>query len=260
MSTPVQRKQFADTLATQKQWQGSLLSVGKFQLMAYMPKAFAPTESLTIYIEGDGLAWISATRVSRDPTPTDPVALRLALAQPEGAVAYLGRPCQYVDAEVSHCSSRYWTDARFSSDVVVATDMAVESIKRRFGARHLTLVGYSGGGAVAALVAAKRHDVNRLITVAGNLNPAAWVDFHHLAPLAGSQNPSQNVNALRGVDQQHLVGERDENVTPELVRSFAALFPERERPTVTVVPDFDHHCCWVEQWPLLWRNVNARTE
>jgi dienelactone hydrolase len=260
LSTPAQRKQFADTLAAQKQWQGSLLCVGKFQLMAYMPSVPAPTANLTIYIEGDGLAWITGARVSRDPTPSDPIALRLALAQPEGAAAYLGRPCQYVDAEASNCSSRYWTEARFSSDVVVATDMAIEAIKKRFGARQLTLVGYSGGGAVAALVAGKRRDVNRLITVAGNLNPAAWVGFHHLAPLAGSQNPAENVNTLQGVAQRHLVGERDHNVTPELVRSFAALFPESERPSVTVVPGFDHRCCWVERWPLLWRNINARTE
>jgi hypothetical protein len=67
------------------------------------------------------------------------------------------------------------------------------------------------------------------------------------------------VNGLQGVAQWHLVGERDDNVTPELVRSFAALFPERERPSVRVVPGFDHRCCWVEQWPLLWRKINART-
>jgi len=260
LPTSAGRRQFADTLAAQKQWHGSLLYVEKFQLMAYMPNALAPTASLTIYIEGDGLAWITGARVSRDPTPSDPVALRLALAQPEGAAAYLGRPCQYVDAVASNCSSRYWTQARFSSDVVEATDMAIESLKKRFGARHLTLVGYSGGGAVAALVAGKRRDVDRLITVAGNLNPVAWVGLHHLAPLTGSLNPADNVNRLRGVAQRHLVGGRDENITPELVRSFAALFPESERPRVTVVPGFDHRCCWVEQWPLLWRNINARTE
>jgi dienelactone hydrolase len=257
LSSYAERKQFADTLAAQRQWQGSLLGVGKFQLMAYMPKALAPTANLTIYIEGDGLAWIAGARVSRDPTPSDPIALRLALAQPEGAVAYLGRPCQYVDAEASNCSSRYWTEARFSSDVVAATDMAVESIKHRFAARHLTLVGYSGGGAVAALVAGRRRDVIRLITVSGNLDPAAWVRFHHLAPLAGSLNPAENVNTLRGVAQRHLVGEQDDNVTPELVRSFAALFPESERPSVTVVPGFDHRCCWVERWPLLWRDIDG---
>jgi dienelactone hydrolase len=255
LATPAQRKQHADTLAGQHHWRGLLLRAGEFELVAYMPDSLAPATDLTIYIEGDGLAWITATRASRDPTPLDPLALRLALAQPEGAAAYLGRPCQYVDAELSHCRSRYWTEARFSSDVVVATDTAVELLRERFGARSLTLVGYSGGAAVAALVAGKRRDVHRLITVAGNLDPAAWAEFHHLAPLAGSQNPADSVTALQGVAQTHLVGERDTNVTPQLVRLFAALFPENEHLSVTVVPGFDHHCCWVQQWPSLWRNI-----
>jgi dienelactone hydrolase len=258
LSTPVQRKQFADMLAARRQWGGSLLNVGSFQLMAYMPDVPVPTERLTIYIEGDGLAWITGDRVSRDPTPADPLALRLALAQPDGAAAYLGRPCQYVDAQASNCSSRYWAEARFSSDVVAATDVAIESIKQRFGARYLTLVGYSGGGTVAALVAEKRRDVDCLVTVAGNLDPAAWVGLHQLAPLAGSENPADHVNALRGVVQRHMVGSRDENVTPALVLSFAALFPVGERPGVTVVPGFDHHCCWAEYWPSLWRSISER--
>jgi dienelactone hydrolase len=257
-STPAQRQRFADRLAEHSYWQGSLVSGGPFELMAYLPTSISPAARLSIYIEGDGLAWITSSEVSHDPTPSDPMALRLALAQPDGAAAYLGRPCQYVDAQVSHCSSRYWAQARFSPDAVAATDMAIDSIKKRFGAQTLTLVGYSGGGAIAALVAGRRHDVERLITVAGNLDTAAWVHLHHLAPLAGSLNPADDVQALEGVAQWHLVGERDDNVTPALVRSFAARFPPAERPSVTVVPGFDHHCCWVQQWPTLWRDMNAR--
>jgi dienelactone hydrolase len=256
--TPAQRKHDADTLAVQKQWQGSTISAGKFQLMAYLPTNVAPTERLTIYIEGDGLAWITASQPSRDPTPLDPLALRLALAQPEGAAAYLGRPCQYVDAEVSHCSPRYWTDARFAPEVIGATNAAIDVLKQRAGARRLTLVGYSGGGAVAALVAGRRSDVERLITVAGNLNPAAWAAAHGLAPLRDSLNPADNVSALQGIAQWHLVGGKDDNITPELTRSFAALFAERARPTVIVESEFDHRCCWVEQWPVLWRKLNAQ--
>jgi dienelactone hydrolase len=258
LSTPVQRKQLADGLAEKRQWQGIRLDVGRFQLMAYMPQVLAPTASLVIYIEGDGLAWITSSQISRDPTPSDPVALRLALAQPDGSAAYLARPCQYVDAHADSCNSRYWTDARFAAEVVAATDAAIDLIEQRFAARSLTLVGYSGGGAVAVLVAARRRDVTRLITVAGNLDTTAWVGLHHLVPLTGSENPADNVSTLRGIAQTHLVGERDANVTPDLVGAFAALFPLNERPRVTVVPGFDHHCCWADQWPMLWHNIDGR--
>jgi dienelactone hydrolase len=258
LSTFAQRKQHAAVLAARKQWQESRLSPGALPLVAYLPRAPAPTVRLTIYIEGDGLAWITGDQVSRDPTPADPVALRLALAQPDGAAAYLGRPCQYVDAQASHCASRFWTEARFSAEVVVATDLAIDSIKNRFGARQLTLVGYSGGAAVAALVAAQRRDVDRLVSVSGNLNPAAWTAWHHLAPLVGSQNPADHVRELQGIAQWHLVGERDMNVTPALVRAFVAAFPQDERPPVMVVPGFDHHCCWTDRWPELWRDLDAR--
>lgn len=35
-------------------------------------------DTLRVYIEGDGLAWISKTEQSLDPTPLNPLALRLA--------------------------------------------------------------------------------------------------------------------------------------------------------------------------------------
>jgi len=30
-----------------------------------------------------------------------------------------------------------------------------------------------------------------------------------------------------------------------------ARFPQAHRPTMQVVPGFDHACCWVQQWPTL---------
>jgi len=39
-------------------------------------------------------AWLAVPRPSQDPTPVDPLALRLALVQPTGNAAYLARPCQ----------------------------------------------------------------------------------------------------------------------------------------------------------------------
>ena len=96
----------------------------------------------------------------RDPTPVNPLALQLALRDPSGAAVYLARPCQFVAApDKRECARAYWTEQRFSPAVIAASLEAISQLKQRYGAQRLVLVGYSGGGAVASLVAAQRGDV-----------------------------------------------------------------------------------------------------
>jgi len=256
--TPAQRLAHADQLASAQGWQGLTLtapvpsrSPGQeaFSFKAYAPAVPAHVDTLSIYIEGDGLAWLTPDQPSDDPSPVDPLALRLALAQPHGTAAYLARPGQFnAPAPSTVCPPDYWTDRRFAPEVIDATNAAIDQLKARFAARHLVLVGYSGGGAVAALAAARRSDVARLITVAGNLDHRNWTTLHRLRPLSGSLNPADEIGALQQIPQWHLVGALDENVTPDLVRGFAALFPADRRPQVSVIDGFDHRCCWVQRW------------
>ena len=161
---PEARRQHAVQLAAAQGWRGLSIQVPGFALQAFglqgltldtqsFPlQAFVPSRefragTLVVYLEGDGLAWISGATPSADPTPRDPLALRLALAHPGGQAVYLGRPCQYGDAERSGCAMRYWTNARFAEPVVQAMSQAVDQLKARHGARALVLVGYSGGTA-----------------------------------------------------------------------------------------------------------------
>jgi len=254
--SPAARQRQAEELAAQHHWQAETIDSGRFPLRVFRPIRPVPDRVLTVYIEGDGFAWRTRTQPSADPTPIDPVALRMALAQPEGNAVYLGRPCQYGGADAADCPARYWTDHRFAPEVIDATNRAVDSVKQRFGAQSLTLVGYSGGAAVAALLAERRHDVARLITVAGNLDPRTWVAFHQLAPLDGSLDPIDEAGALSGVQQWHFGGGKDEVVPPSLITAFARRFPEGQRPTVRIEPDYDHHCCWADDWPRLWREAH----
>jgi dienelactone hydrolase len=251
----VERRTAAEMLATRQGWQSIQIPAGQFELAAFLPARPELARHLTLYFESDGFAWVSGTQASVDPTPNNPIALRLALAQPEGNAVYLARPCQYVDAEISACSRRYWTDLRFAPEVIAATDSAVDILKQKFAATRLTFVGYSGGAAVAALVAARRNDVVRLITVAGNLDHRAWTAYHHLSPLTGSQNPIDERERLQPIRQFHFAGGKDTLIPPSLIDSYADLFPEKSRLTVQVEPTFDHHCCWVENWPRLWRKA-----
>lgn len=258
--TPDQRRAHADALAHEHGWTASQIPAGAFVLTAYAPTPLrVPAGTLTVYLEGDGLAWLHAGQPSADPTPRDPLALRLALRHPAGAApaVYLARPCQYAHAAAGACPSRYWTGERFAADVVEATSAAIDRLKERFGADRLVLVGYSGGAAVAALVAARRTDVGGLVSVAGNLDLRAWVRHHALPELKGSLDPADAAPALARIPQVHFTGERDAVVPPRVAASYAGRFPAAQRPAVIGVPDFDHVCCWVERWPSLFGQAAA---
>lgn len=256
--SPALRRQLADTLAHQYVWHRIDIREGRFDLVAYVPANPIRSNTLSIYIEGDGFAWLTEEQPSTNPTPLDPLALKLALAQPEGNAAYLARPCQYVNDEASNCSSRYWTQMRFAPEVITTMNQAIDVLMRRFGATRLMLVGYSGGGAVAALVAARRDDVKGLITVAGNLDPSTWAAYHRVSPLAGSLNPADEIEALQDIPQWDFVGQQDRNIPPALVKQFAERFPAAHRPTVLVEHGFDHHCCWVQAWPRIWQTITTK--
>lgn len=251
--SPQQRQESAEELARQHDWRPIKISAGQFTLVAYVPRNVPHTKLLTIYMEGDGLAWISRSQPSTDPTPIHPVGLQLALRQPRGVAVYLARPCQYVEGQdARNCSIAYWTDRRFAPEVIESNDKAVEQLKTMFDANVVELVGYSGGGAVAALVAARRKDVKRLVTVAGNLDHPAWTRLHHATPLNNSLNPADAWTTLMNVPQRHWVGGRDENVSLRVTESYLARFPEDHQPLMQVIDDFDHACCWVEHWPDLY--------
>ena len=55
----------------------NLIQGDDFILLSYV-RIGETGKPLVIYIEGDGLAWESRSRVSSDPTPADPLVMRLA--------------------------------------------------------------------------------------------------------------------------------------------------------------------------------------
>ena len=202
---------------------------------------------LFVYIEGDGLAYLDQRTPSSDPTPVDPLALRLAAADPGPAVVYIGRPCQFAAGRGDpRCQVRDWTTARFGARVVAALDDAIGREHARDPARPLVLVGYSGGGVAAALVAARRRDVALLITIAAPLDVADWTRRLGLSPLDGSELPLDHVGRLSKLRVVAYAGQKDKVVPVASIASAVEKFGASAK--LIVVPDFDHRCCWVRDW------------
>jgi pimeloyl-ACP methyl ester carboxylesterase len=253
----VPRARKASVIARDAGWSQRLIAVDRFDLASFSSPATTGSELLTIYIEGDGLAFLDRATASDDPTPLDPLALRLALAAPQRPAAYVARPCQYVLPDhARNCGPALWTSRRYAPEVIDSLDRAADTLKASAGARRLVLVGYSGGGAVAAVLAARRSDVAGLITVVANLDLGYWVRRDKLAPLPGSLDPADFAGALAAVPQVHFTGGRDEVVGTDVARAYLARLPKPNRAAIVEIADYDHRCCWADHW----RDLLARPE
>ncbi|MDD5176416.1 MAG: hypothetical protein PHQ05_08360 [Sterolibacterium sp.] len=226
----------------------SEIRVGEFHLAAYLRTPAQPDDVLVIYIEGDGAPWLTPYHPPLDPTPLKPTSLSLAVADTSPAIAYLGRPCQYLEANaLRQCDSTYWVERRFAPEVVSAYDEAVSRLKMYYSARRLRLVGYSGGGVIATLLAMRRDDVELLLTVAAPLAISEWVAWHGVSPLTGSLDPAVFQMDAHLPPSVHFVGGHDRTVPASIVESFV----HRRGGRIEVVSDFDHECCWARDWKYL---------
>lgn len=254
---PAGRALLANSLAHEQGLVAESVNAGGFVLQSYLriDPAVVRGAVLVVYIEGDGYAWVSRTQPSFDPTPVNPVALKMAAAHAGNNVAYLARPCQYLLGLNEGCTVTRWTSHRFSQEMVAVMGVGLDVLKTKTGARYLHLVGFSGGGAMAALLAARRDDVVGLATVAGNLDPVAWARLLHVSPLEGSLNPADDALRLASIPQMHLVGGSDRVVPLGVAESYRSAFADVSNISIKVIDGFDHHCCWAEEWPQLQTQV-----
>ena len=222
------------------------IRAGVFDLLL-LEKRSGHSDRLNIYIEGDGAAWITAYHPPREPTPLKPTALVLAALDPaEEAIVYLGRPCQYLDEPaLANCSPVWWTTHRFAPEILSAYDQVLNELKSQTGAQTLKLVGYSGGGVVAALLALRRQDVSVLITVASPLAVGDWTRLKGISPLSGSLDPLYINGKLPPAI--HWIGTDDRTVPLFVVEKFAL----NKGGHVRQVSGYDHDCCWTSNWPQL---------
>lgn len=240
----------ADALAEPAHLHRETLDAGPFVLTAFT-RITQPGKPLRVYIEGDGVAWRSRTEPSLDPTPHQATALALAARDPSPNVVYLARPCQFTPMAMNpRCGIPYWTGKRFAPEVIESMNDAVSHFAGLTPGQPVELIGYSGGGAVAMLIAAHRTDVVSLRTVAGNLDDEFVNRLHHVSPMPDSENPIDVAEKVSAIAQIHFSGADDTVVPPSVALRFVKAAGARCARTQTV-PSMSHDSDWSLQWPAL---------
>lgn len=246
-ASPAQR---IDALAAGSQLTRKVVRGTTFQHVVYVREQ-RDDSSLTVFLEGDGMPWMGGREPATDPTTRKPLALELMLAT-QGAALYVARPC-YQALSDEACGPEAWTFARYGEAIV---DSMARVIAREARARQATavrIVGYSGGGVLAILIAERLEIVDRVITIAANLDVAAWSTHHNYLPLHDSLDPtrSERSHAFREI---HLQGAMDRVVPVTTTQRYFQRYPHAQQRSFS---DFDHACCWVQAWPQIANELNA---
>ena len=226
-------------------------------------KFSSPDKPLTIYIEGDGSAWSSRNELSENPTPRHPIVLSLAVIDSSGNVAYLARPGQFTASGKPDCDPAYWSEKRFSKEVISAINSVICSLKIKSQSKEINLVGYSGGAAIAVLIAAQRNDVTSLRTIAGNLDPKVINRYHDVSPFKEFLNPIDYAAKISYIPQRHFAAANDRVVPIFVTRSFAERIGDKGGESITIVKGARHSSGWQKAWPSLlklplYKNTNPK--
>lgn len=226
-----------------------LMHSGGFDIVSYTR---IQNENLParVYIEGDGLAFFGKRGPSPNPTPTNPIALRLAAHDNGPNVIWLARPCQYGGFN-NHCRYPYWTSKRFAPEIISTYQHMLESLKQQYRFSSFELIGFSGGGAIAALLAENRNDVQSLRTIAGNLDHDTVNRLHHVPLMPESLNPRDHADRIAQLPQRHFIGGKDTIITPAVFDSFQQAMGPSPCIRSTLVETADHENGWEALWPQL---------
>jgi pimeloyl-ACP methyl ester carboxylesterase len=240
-STPSQR---FEQMAHEQGLQKTEVKGSDFSHVVFHNGKLGSATALHVYLGGDGTPWIGGFIIASDPTPRKPVVLKL-MAMDESPSLILGRPCYHGYSKRQPCISDYWTSERYSEVVIDSMAKALRKLMREYGHTDLHLMGFSGGGSLAMLMAERFPETRSIVTIAGNLDIETWTDLHGYDALTGSKNPKSMSPLPMNIAQYHLAGGKDRNVPAKIIRE--ALVNQADSQFI-LFSDFTHGCCWEEVW------------
>ena len=229
-------------------FQKVLVKGGDFWLTTYQ-KITNEHKPYVFYIEGDGAAFNGKYLVSRNPTPRRQMLIKLAAMDDRPNVVYIGRPCQYTPMDLNpKCRMQYWTDKRLSDDSVQSMNDVINSINNN---QKFSLVGFSGGGGIAVLIAARNYMTKDIITIGGNLDHVAFTTHHNVTPMLGSLNPIDYAQQVKHIPQLHISGGKDTVIPPfiadKFVQKASSLCVKQQ-----IFKDISHNHGWEKVWEYIY--------
>lgn len=231
-------------LAKKNDYQAITEQTKKFPIQTFVKNHH--THHAIIYFEGDGLV-LTSNGIAFNPTPTDPMALRLASVdhRPYTKIV-INRPCQYVSCET--CDNKYWTQARYSPEVIDSIIEIIGKMQKKYQFKTFDIFAYSGGAAIAFLIAPHfKQFIKSITTFAGNVDPFAWCKYHDCSPLNQSLNPIDNLEILKTITQKHFCGTSDHNTNIEITEAFQKKLNSNNIELI-IIEGYDHDSNWPNCW------------
>ncbi len=149
------------------------------------------------------------------------------------------------------CSKKYWSSHRFAPEVIQSMDEVLNNIKQKDHIQKFNLIGFSGGAAVALLVASRRNDIASIRTVGGNLDHVKVNEIHNVSPMTESLNPRDIAKQINDIPQIHFLGEDDSVITPEVLHSYLQASGKTDCIQTETVEGVSHENGWGKVWPRL---------
>lgn len=236
LQTHAMRNEVADRVAHPAWMVGREIPAAPFSLKAY-ERIHDRGGTANLYIEGDGRLEYE----SDNPTPKNPVALHLASKDNSKNLIYIARPCQYsgMIEKADKCDPAQWRERRYAPEVARAYGAAMDEIKRRYNISAFNVVGFDGGAAVAADLAATRSDILSLRTVAGRLDRIG------------------NPRVLSDLPQRHFIGGQDEDMPAAVLHAYMEKISPTSCAEYSFIQEASHMEGWVSKWPELLKEPVA---
>ncbi|WP_281645741.1 hypothetical protein [Parendozoicomonas sp. Alg238-R29] len=247
-ATPLDHTNLVSQISQQIHARPEVISTSHFALQTFqvMP---GTSQTLRVYIEGDGKAWARRSRPSMDPTPESRLVLNLLASDPATDKAYIARPCQFFMNSL--CNISVWTDLRFSTEAIDSVNEVLSTLKARGNYKKIELIGFSGGAAIALIAATKRRDITSIRTVAGNLDPAYINKMHNVSFLPKALSPVKFTRELDDIPQLHFSGSDDSIVPPIVYTAYRTWFGKQDCIAGKTIPGATHHKGWEDTWQSL---------
>jgi len=241
------RVKHSQDIASQNNFKQQLVKGGDFVLTTYQ-RITDRNLPFVFYIEGDGHLADGAVN-SDNPTPANPMLLKLATMDKRPNVVYIARPCQYTPLEMNpKCINDYWLDKRMGQEVLNSINEVINTLNN---GQKFSLVGFSGGGGLTILIASQNSNVKDIITIAGNLDTEKF-DKHHnyRGYLVKSLNPINYAKQVNNIPQLHLSG-MDDKVIPLFIAELYVKDSNSSCVKHKIFPNILH----TQGWDKVWSSV-----